>query len=71
MRLSLSLLAGSALACTVFSTAASAQADKVDVLPLDPALSTPVQALRSSARAQSVHSRAFTRCMQQALQQLG
>ena len=52
-------------------TAASAQADKVDVLPLDPALSTPVQALRSSARAQSVHSRAFTRCMQQALQQLG
>lgn len=51
-------------------TAASADRSRVDVLPLDPAIPVPVHALRPSARANSLLTRAFTRCMGQALQQI-
>jgi DNA-binding transcriptional LysR family regulator len=51
-------------------TAASADPAKVDVLPLEPAIATTVHMLRPTARPQSVVARAFTRCLQQALQQI-
>jgi DNA-binding transcriptional LysR family regulator len=51
-------------------TAAAADPTKVDVLPLEPAIPVPLHALRAQARAPSVLTRAFTRCMAQALQQL-
>jgi len=49
-------------------TAASADPGKVDVLPLSPAIAVTVRALRPSARPNSLVTRTFTRCMQQALQ---
>ena len=52
-------------------TAASADPSKVDVLPLEPAIATTVHMLRPVARPNSLTSRAFTRCMQQALLQVG
>lgn len=51
-------------------TAASADPSKVDVLPLEPVLPVPVQALRPASLPHSLVARAFTRCMTQALQQL-
>lgn len=52
-------------------TAQSADRSRVDVLPLAPALSVPVLHLRPTGKAASVLGRAFTRCMQQALTELG
>lgn len=52
-------------------TAASADRAKVDVLALEPAIPVTVKSLRPSARPHSLVTRAFTRCMTQALQQLG
>ena len=49
-------------------TAASADPARVDVLPIEPAIPTSVHMLRPTARAHSVAARAFTRCLQQALQ---
>lgn len=51
-------------------TAASADRNKVDVLALEPAIPVTVKALRPTARPNSLVTRAFTRCMTQALQQL-
>jgi DNA-binding transcriptional LysR family regulator len=51
-------------------TAASADLERVDVLALEPELATTVRMLRPTARPNSLTTRAFTRCMQQALQQL-
>ncbi len=51
-------------------TAASADRTRVDVLPVDPPVATGVHALRATTRTQSLAARAFTRCMQQALEQL-
>lgn len=51
-------------------TAASADTSKVDVLALEPAIPVTVKALRPTARPNSLVSRAFTRCMVQALQQI-
>jgi len=51
-------------------TAASADRNKVDVLALEPAIPVTVKALRPTARPNSLVSRAFTRCMTQALQQI-
>ena len=51
-------------------TAASADHTKVDVLALEPAIATSVHMLRPAARPNSIATRAFTRCMQQALQQM-
>jgi DNA-binding transcriptional LysR family regulator len=51
-------------------TAASADRARVDVLAVEPAIATTVHALRPAAHPQSVAARAFTRCMQQALQQI-
>jgi DNA-binding transcriptional LysR family regulator len=50
-------------------TAASADPAKVDVLKLEPAVPTTVRMLRPTARPNSLTTRAFTRCMQQALQE--
>ncbi len=52
-------------------TAASADPAKVDVLKLEPAVPTTVHMLRPAARPNSLVARAFTRCMQQALEELG
>jgi DNA-binding transcriptional LysR family regulator len=52
-------------------TAASADRTKVDVLVLEPVLPVTVKAMRPTARPNSLVTRAFTRCMTQALQQLG
>jgi DNA-binding transcriptional LysR family regulator len=52
-------------------TAASADRAKVDVLALEPAMPVTVKSLRPTARPNSLVTRAFTRCMGQALQQLG
>jgi len=52
-------------------TAASADPERVDVLMLEPELPTAVHMLRPVARPNSLTSRAFTRCMQQALLQVG
>lgn len=52
-------------------TAASADHERVDVLTLEPPIATSVHMLRPTARPNSLTTRAFTRCMQQALQQLG
>lgn len=51
-------------------TAASADRTKVDVLALEPAIPVTVKTLRPTARPHSLVTRAFTRCMAQALQQL-
>lgn len=51
-------------------TATSADHTKVDVLALEPAIATSVHMLRPAARPNSIATRAFTRCMQQALQQM-
>jgi hypothetical protein len=51
-------------------TAASADRAKVDVLALEPAVPVTVKTLRPTARPNSLVTRAFTRCMTQALQQL-
>ncbi len=51
-------------------TAASADLSKVDVLALEPAIPVTVKALRPTARPNSLVTRAFTRCMTHALQQL-
>ena len=51
-------------------TAASADLSKVDVLALEPAIPVSVKLLRPTASPNSLVSRAFTRCMTQALQQL-
>jgi len=51
-------------------TAASADRSKVDVLALDPPIPVTVKSLRPTARPHSLVTRAFTRCMGQALQQL-
>lgn len=51
-------------------TAAGADRSKVDVLALDPPIPVPVRALRPTGRPHSLVTRAFTRCMTQALQQL-
>ena len=51
-------------------TAASADRGKVDVLALEPAIPVTVKVLRPTARPNSLVTRAFTRCMAQALQQL-
>ncbi|MCV0440382.1 MAG: LysR family transcriptional regulator [Hydrogenophaga sp.] len=50
-------------------TAASADRSKVDVLTLEPPVATAVHMLRPTARPNSLTTRAFTRCMQQALQE--
>lgn len=52
-------------------TATSADRTRVDVLPFEPAMMTTVHMLRPTARPHSVVARAFTRCFQQALQQIG
>lgn len=52
-------------------TAASADRSRVDVLRLEPAIGVPVHAMRPSARPNSQTIRFFTRCMQQALQEIG
>lgn len=52
-------------------TATSADLSKVDVLPFEPAIATTVHMLRPAARPHSVVARTFTRCLQQALQQIG
>jgi DNA-binding transcriptional LysR family regulator len=52
-------------------TAASADRERVDVLSLLPAIDVPVQVLRPQARPNSQTVRQFTRCMQQALQDVG
>jgi len=52
-------------------TAASADPERVDVMMLEPELPTTVHMLRPVARPNSLTSRAFTRCMQQALLQVG
>lgn len=51
-------------------TAASADPTRVDVLALEPSVPVTVMALRPTARPNSLLTRAFTRCMAQALQQL-
>lgn len=51
-------------------TAASADRARVDVLALEPRIPVTVKALRPSARPNSLVTRAFTRCMAQALQEL-
>lgn len=51
-------------------TAASADPAKVDVLRLEPPVPVSVKVLRPTARPNSLVTRAFTRCMTQALQQL-
>jgi DNA-binding transcriptional LysR family regulator len=51
-------------------TAASADREKVDVLALEPRIPVTVRALRPTARPHSLVTRAFTRCMTQALQSL-
>ena len=51
-------------------TAASADRSKVDVLALEPPIPVTVKSLRPTARPHSLVTRAFTRCMGQALQQL-
>ncbi|PKO79015.1 MAG: LysR family transcriptional regulator [Betaproteobacteria bacterium HGW-Betaproteobacteria-15] len=52
-------------------TAASADPERVDVMMLEPELPTTVHMLRPVARPNSLTSRAFTRCMQHALLQVG
>jgi DNA-binding transcriptional LysR family regulator len=52
-------------------TATSADLSRVDVLPFEPAIMTAVHMLRPGARPHSVVARAFTRCVVQALQQIG
>jgi DNA-binding transcriptional LysR family regulator len=52
-------------------TAASADPSRVDVLRLEPAIGVPVHAMRPSARPNSQTIRFFTRCMQQALREIG
>jgi DNA-binding transcriptional LysR family regulator len=52
-------------------TAASADLGKVEVLPLEPRIPVTVKALRPTARPNSLVTRAFTRCMTQALQEIG
>lgn len=52
-------------------TATSADPARVDVLPFEPAIQTAVHMLRPTARPHSVVARSFTRCVQQALQQIG
>jgi DNA-binding transcriptional LysR family regulator len=52
-------------------TAASADRRRVDVLRLLPAIEVPVQALRPAQRPGSQTLKAFTRCMQQALDDIG
>jgi DNA-binding transcriptional LysR family regulator len=52
-------------------TAASADLSRVEVLPLEPRIPVPIQALRPTARPHSLVTRAFTRCMTQALQDIG
>lgn len=52
-------------------TAASADRRRVDVLRLLPSIEVPVQALRPAQRPGSQTVRAFTRCMQQALDDIG
>lgn len=49
-------------------TAASADLTRVEVLPLEPRIPVPIKALRPTARPHSLVTRAFTRCMAQALQ---
>lgn len=51
-------------------TAASADPGKVDLLSLEPAIPVSVSGLRPTSRPHSLVTRAFTRCMTQALQQL-
>jgi DNA-binding transcriptional LysR family regulator len=51
-------------------TAASADLSKVDVLSLEPSIPVVIQALRPNTRPNSLISRAFTRCMTLALQQI-
>jgi DNA-binding transcriptional LysR family regulator len=51
-------------------TAASADRSKVDVLPLQPRIPVSVRVLRPNARPHSLVTRAFTRCMTQALQEI-
>ena len=51
-------------------TAASADTRKVDIVALEPTIATTVHALRPTARSNSLVARHFTRCMQQALQQI-
>jgi DNA-binding transcriptional LysR family regulator len=51
-------------------TAASADRSKVDVLALEPRVPVTVKSLRPTARPHSLVTRAFTRCMAQALQQI-
>ncbi len=48
-------------------TAASADRTRVDVLPVEPAIPTTVQALRPAACPNSLLARAFTQCFKQAL----
>ncbi len=52
-------------------TAASADRRRVDVLRLVPSIEVPVQVLRPAQRPGSQTVRAFTRCMQQALDDVG
>ncbi len=52
-------------------TAASADRRRVDVLKLAPPIAVPVQAVRSAQRPSSQTLRFFTRCMQQALDDVG
>lgn len=52
-------------------TAASADRDKVDVLALQPDIPVPIRALRPTERPDSVAVRAITRCMREAVEQMG
>ena len=61
---------GQALALVDACTAASADAQRVDVLPLVPRIAVPVQALRPAQGPGSLPADALVHCMRQALQQL-
>ena len=52
-------------------TAASADHTKVDVVALEPRVPVTVRTLRPNGRPHSLVARGFTRCMTQALQQIG
>ncbi len=62
---------GEGVALVESCTAASADRTKVDVLRLEPAIGVPVHVLRPSARPNSQTIRFFTRCIQQALIDIG
>lgn len=61
---------GLGLALVESCTAASADRQRVDVLPVEPVIPTSVHALRPAACPNSLIARYFTRCLQQVLDEL-